>query len=741
MTNAADAAIAYRQRGWYPVRIPPGCKGPTEPGWQHKLHDEADIPKVFAGSWNVGLLLGPSGLVDIDLDCDEAAALAGSYLPKTDAVTGRTGHPRRHYWYRCPEITATRRFKAPRGQKILEVRAGAGIQTVVGPSTHPEGGVYDLLLGEPAEVSADELISAVECLRDQVLAMWGQTVEPEKPKVYRPSALRRATDDHCEHCVERATAYVAAMPPAVAGQHGHDALFAAACALVNGFSLEAETAEAILLAEFNPRCLPPWSERDVHRKVDQALVTSHREPPGYLLTRGTDDSILGDDFDLDAWGSPKAPVVPVDATGSITATSTGSTVITQSGGQSSALPEALFDVPGLVGDVVRLNLSTCWRVQKELALAAAIALQAVLAGPRIRDLRQGRTNMYILCIAPTATGKDHGRVVNRTLLEAAGMSQYEGASRIGSEVGLIRHLESLGGNALLQIDEFGKVLRAMNNPRSSPYLAAIPGTLLELYSASSSSYRGTANADVALTKVMEHPTLTILGSTVAESLYKGLRRESVTDGFVPRLLMFEGLDEPAEGPKRPIEPSPDLVHCVRLWSMSHATDSDWGGVKALRDGPGVVDQWAALAEQVRERCRGADEITRAVWSRTEQHASKLAMVYAASKDGATVKEIGRDAAEWASAVACHLSSRMRTRVVERVAETEYGHQCNELMEWLRKQPNRSATMTEYARAYRGMRSDERRELVKGLAETGLIALDTGKRGGGVVFRLVEGGAA
>lgn len=737
MTNAADAALAYRQRGWYPVRIPLGCKGPIEPGWQNKLHDEADIPSVFAGAWNVGLLLGPSGLVDIDLDCDEAAALAGSYLPKTDAVTGRTGHPRRHYWYRCPEITATRRFKAPRGQKILEVRAGAGIQTVVGPSTHPEGGVYDLLLGEPAEVSADELIAAVECLRDQVLAMWGQTVEPVAPKVYRP-VVRSA--DHGD-AILRAAAYVEQMPPSIAGQHGHDALFAAACALVNGFSLDPADAEAILAVDFNPRCLPPWSEREIRRKVDQALAVTHREPPGYLLTRGADDSILGDDFDLDAWGSPKAPGVPVDATVTATATSTGSTVIVAAGGKDWALPDTLYDVPGLVGDVVRLNLATCWRVQRELALAAAIALQAVLAGPRIRDLRQARTNMYVICIAPTAAGKDHGRVVNRTILEEAGMSQYEGASRIGSEVGLIRHLESLGGNVLLQIDEFGKVLRAMNNPRSAPYLAAIPGTLLELYSASSSSYRGTANADTALTKVMHHPTLTILGSTVAESMYRGLRRESVTDGFVPRLLMFEGVDEPDDGPKRPVEPSADLVHVVRSWAMSQAMNSDWGEPTALRDGPGVADVWAALAESVRERCRGADELTRAVWSRTEQHAGKLAMVYAASKDGAAVREIGRDAAEWGAAVASHLSARMRHRVELRVADSEYGHTCNDLLEWLRRQPDMTATMSEYARAFRGMRSEERRDAVKGLAEAKLVAVDVGKRGGGVVFRLLEGGAA
>jgi hypothetical protein len=58
--------------------------------------------------------------------------------------------------------------------------------------------------------------------------------------------------------VDRARAYLAAMPPAIAGQNGHGQTFVAACALVNGFALEPETALA-LLREYNSRCIPPLS--------------------------------------------------------------------------------------------------------------------------------------------------------------------------------------------------------------------------------------------------------------------------------------------------------------------------------------------------------------------------------------------------------------------------------------------------------------------------------------------------
>ena len=55
----------------------------------------------FPNGSNVGVILGPrSGeLVDIDLDCAEALALADLYLPATEAIFGRKSKPRSHRIY------------------------------------------------------------------------------------------------------------------------------------------------------------------------------------------------------------------------------------------------------------------------------------------------------------------------------------------------------------------------------------------------------------------------------------------------------------------------------------------------------------------------------------------------------------------------------------------------------------------------------------------------------------------
>ena len=81
---------------------------------------------------------------------------------------------------------------------------------------------------------------------------------------------------------DRASRYVARMDAAVAGSGGHDALFAVACALVHGFALGEGDAMAIL-SEYNLRCAPPWSDRELAYKLRSAAGSSSSKGSGYLL--------------------------------------------------------------------------------------------------------------------------------------------------------------------------------------------------------------------------------------------------------------------------------------------------------------------------------------------------------------------------------------------------------------------------------------------------------------------------
>jgi hypothetical protein len=79
----------------------------------------------------------------------------------------------------------------------------------------------------------------------------------------------------------RAQRFLLAVEPAVAGQHGDLRTFRICCRVVRGFQLSDHEAISVL-SEWNARCQPPWSERELLMKVQNARKYG-REPLGALI--------------------------------------------------------------------------------------------------------------------------------------------------------------------------------------------------------------------------------------------------------------------------------------------------------------------------------------------------------------------------------------------------------------------------------------------------------------------------
>ena len=106
-----------------------------------------------------------------------------------------------------------------------------------------------------------------------------RVIQPSQPE--RSEGATAAPPQACSG----AKSYLAAMPPSVSGQNGHNRLFEAACRLVQGFNLEPATALP-LLREYNQRAIPPWIEEDLLHKLDDADAQEDVRPRGYLLREG-----------------------------------------------------------------------------------------------------------------------------------------------------------------------------------------------------------------------------------------------------------------------------------------------------------------------------------------------------------------------------------------------------------------------------------------------------------------------
>jgi hypothetical protein len=114
-------------------------KTPIVKGWPDNPLPLAEAEQRLATGGNVAVRLGPASgdIVDVDLDCNAALALADTYLPST-AEFGRPSKPRSHRLYRSPGAVFASFADPTDGEMLIELRAdgrdGGAHLTLIPPS-------------------------------------------------------------------------------------------------------------------------------------------------------------------------------------------------------------------------------------------------------------------------------------------------------------------------------------------------------------------------------------------------------------------------------------------------------------------------------------------------------------------------------------------------------------------------------------------------------------------------------
>ncbi|MDY0063304.1 MAG: phage/plasmid primase, P4 family, partial [Myxococcota bacterium] len=232
------------------------------------------------GRWpesNLGVMTGPiSGVVVLDVDGDTGretlARLEAVLGPLPPTPTSRTGSGGLHYLFAHPGQEQRVVNRAHALGPCLDIRGNGGL-FVMPPSLHLSGNRYQWILS-PEQVALapyDWLARAHAYAEEQRRP----ATPPPAPTNVVPLRQDQAT------IMRRACAYLARMSPSISGAGGHSAAWEAALALVRGFELPVEDALALLISDFNPRCEPQWSERELRHKVESASKAD--TPSGYLL--------------------------------------------------------------------------------------------------------------------------------------------------------------------------------------------------------------------------------------------------------------------------------------------------------------------------------------------------------------------------------------------------------------------------------------------------------------------------
>ena len=135
-----DFLAEYMLRKWVPIRVEYKGKNPTVRRWQNQTILDVNTDD-FDDKCNVGIVLGEAsgGLVDIDIDCQEALSIAHLFLPDTGVIFGRKSKPRSHWLYQVVDCSGSKKFVSPGDNSTLVEYRSTGGQTVFPPSIHTSG--------------------------------------------------------------------------------------------------------------------------------------------------------------------------------------------------------------------------------------------------------------------------------------------------------------------------------------------------------------------------------------------------------------------------------------------------------------------------------------------------------------------------------------------------------------------------------------------------------------------------
>ncbi|THD71296.1 DUF3987 domain-containing protein [Thalassobius vesicularis] len=428
---------------------------------------------------------------------------------------------------------------------------------------------------------------------------------------------------------------------------------------------------------------------------------------------------------------------------------------------SSAIPAApsfsLAIPDGLVGDLTDYMLTTARRPQPLLALGASLCAIGALMGRNYRTESNLRSNLYVVGIADSGSGKNHAReIINETFFEA-GLAHHLGGNKIASGAGLLTALHRQPA-ILFQIDEFGMFLSAAADRKRSPrHITEILDNMTELYTSAGGIFLGAEYANRDGTnerRDINQPCLCVYGTTTPLHFWGALQGANVVDGSLARFLILPSdEDYPDENIAVGIRQAPPaLIQGLQLIAAGGGVPMGNLAGKTADQNTAVNPMIVPMTEEARARFRQLSiELTEelraaagtaftAILARIGENALKLALIVAVGRDPAR-PEIEITAAEWAIAFVRHYAKRTMEAVERHVADTETEAHLKRLKEIIRASGAKGITKSEITRASQWLKSRDRDEILLTLIESGDIT--TGMRGSStrqaMVYRMAHWG--
>ena len=276
MTNLRTLQKIYALFGPRTVLLPihPGTKKCFREEWQNTTWETTQQARYQTELANGGIavLFGPENLAGLDCDTEERVAEFLELNPwaadtlQTRGARGRTFHFRLNGNY--PRVLC--KLKTVDDAKIGEWRGANGYTVVSG--IHPD-------TGEPYQILVEKEPLIIEWVQIKWPPHWGAPWESQARYTFGTGNGDHFSRDEQTDLERRILAYLAGCPPAISGNGGHIQTLKVATQLVVSFALGVDGAMPYL-QEYNKKCEPPWSEKELLHKAREAEKNKLGREPG-----------------------------------------------------------------------------------------------------------------------------------------------------------------------------------------------------------------------------------------------------------------------------------------------------------------------------------------------------------------------------------------------------------------------------------------------------------------------------
>jgi hypothetical protein len=270
------------------------------------------------------------------------------------------------------------------------------------------------------------------------------------------------------------------------------------------------------------------------------------------------------------------------------------------------------------------------------------------------------------------------------------------------------------------VDEFGGMMRQINDPRAGIHSVLIRSDLLEMFTSASTFFEGAAYAKESPQKI-HNPNLCIYGTSTPDDFWASVSSLNTADGLLPRFMLFNvtGSKPDRVEPSRSVDDVPKaLIEAVQALALAgrgagNLAHNDHGSsaskpvaVTYSADAAAELARFETVVEQTAATSGSAPILNRAV-----EHAIKLALTVSVAGNH---KDITGPAMIWAVRLAWLSTCTMIEETGDRIADNQREADRNRIFGHIKRAGKEGITLGKIADRCGSIDSKRRNELISDL---------------------------